>query len=108
MNFMNIIKLNGIYDIICGLSIIFNINKYISHIHLSICKKKKLEYLGLIILIWGIIRLLSNNKLILSLTYIYEIILFIYLYYKYECNNYKILFIIILSLLFIIGIFIPI
>ena len=106
---MLIVKINGIYDIICALFIMLNHYKIledniISQIHLSVYNKDDINKfnLSLLIVAWGIIRLLSDNYYLTILSYKLEI-----LYYTYELlygdiNKSKGLFIIIASFLIII------
>ena len=75
---MNILIINGIYDIICFFSILFKI-KFISRLHLGLFKNKQEliveRLLAYWILTYGLIRLstgIYNYKQIGSITYLIE------------------------------------
>ena len=97
-----IIKINGIYDIICALSILFNI-PYIKNIHLSMIKdynkqnKITERFFAYWIFTYGIIRI-SDNYLLISYSYYIEALVFINEYMNNSTYFYKSLFVIISSL----------
>jgi hypothetical protein len=75
-----LIKLNGIYDILCTLCILNIIEiSYISNLHLSMIKKNKNDitkrFFAYWIFTYGIMRL-SNNKLIIASSYFIEALFF--------------------------------
>ena len=75
---LNIYKLNGIYDLICGFNLIFNYSPLLSKLHTNLFKKidnisKRL--LGFILIFLGLMRLSSNDQFIF-LSYIFEILIF--------------------------------
>ncbi len=98
-----LIKLNGIYDILCCLCLLLDI-KPISYFHLQLFNNIS-EYnkniLSSFILIWGFMRIFSSDKIILIISYIIEILYLLYIFYYLDTNHYKILITIFLSLLFI-------
>lgn len=106
MNIINkIVLLNGIYDILCGLSILKIIKiSYLDTLHLSMIKIKTDEiskrFLGYWILTYGIMRLFVYNKIIISLSYLIEALVIFNEYYIYNTIiKEKGLFVIILSLI---------
>ena len=90
-----IIKINGVYDILCSISIL-NIlpNSLLTNIHKDIFKYDKQEnidncyklfetLLAFFILLYGLIRIFGN-KLTISITYIIE---GLYFYNEMQINN---------------------
>ena len=78
---MNILKqiviFNGLYDILCALSILKIINiPILNQLHLSMFiilpSNKERKWLAYWIFINGCIRLLSNNKYLISISYLIE------------------------------------
>ncbi len=99
-----LIKLNGLYDILCCLCILLDIIPEIQYFHLQLFNNIS-EYnkniLTSFILIWGFMRILSNDKIILIISYIIEILYLLYIFYYLDTNHSKILITISLSILFI-------
>ena len=106
--------INGIYDIICGISLLIT-DKYFSRFHLSIFIKKPDEimqrFLGYWIITYGCIRLFlgiyNEYSFLITLSYLIEILAFEY--ESYLSNNlykYKIRFISLSSIIIIIFLFI--
>jgi len=107
---------NGIYDILCAISILW-LNNYLSNIHLNIFKNKKISknlvirrLLSYWIFTYGIVRLFAGFyynfilNILASLTYFIEA--FCFKYENYISNNmisYKVNFVSIFSI--ILGIF---
>ena len=99
-----IIKLNGIYDILCAISILKWVSiPYIKDLHLSMIKEKQNIILERFFAYWiftyGIIRL-SNNYLLITYSYLIEAFVFAYEYYQGTVYQEKTIFVIITSLLF--------
>ena len=99
-----IVKLNGIYDILCALCIVKVINiPYLDTLHLSMIKnsyaKNELftHFFAYWIFTYGMIRLTSNNILI-AYSYFMEAIVFLYELYKDRIYLDKGLFVILTSL----------
>lgn len=95
MIIITIIKVNGIYDILCSMSIL-NIlpNTFLTNIHRDIFKYDKQEnidnsyklferMLAFFILLYGLVRIFGNN-ISISISYIIEAI---YFYYEMEIKN---------------------
>lgn len=95
MIILTIIKINGIYDILCSMSILKILpNSLLTNIHKNIFKYDKQEntkdsyklferILAFFILLYGLIRIFGN-KLSISITYILEAL---YFYNEMEINN---------------------
>lgn len=111
-NYKYIFLINGIYDIICGLSILFLPNSLFANIHISIFNDeyKNNDLIQRLIAYWiitqGIIRIsiIFENSLIIKnliiLSYLIEIYAFSNEYFIYNSTiYYKTLFIIITSLI---------
>jgi RsiW-degrading membrane proteinase PrsW (M82 family) len=107
-----ILLLNGIYDIICFLCILFNLQNKIHFLHPNIFlnnhDKKFNRLLAFWIFTYGIVRLFAafNSQLIIfaSITYFIEAFYFLYELYLNETHKEKAIFVIIFS--FILGIII--
>jgi hypothetical protein len=108
----NIIFINGIYDIICGISILFFPKSFFANIHISIFNEeyKNNDLIKRLIAYWvitqGVIRfsIIFENSLIINnliaLSYLIEAYSFSNEYFLFNTTNYyKTLFIIILSLI---------
>lgn len=103
---INIIKINGIYDIICSLSILFYKKKsnIFNKIHINMIKKPNNEYNYLAYWIFtnGFMRLYSNELAFYS--YIFESLFYFNELYNKNVYKDKALFTIILSLYLAINI----
>jgi len=106
------VAINGIYDVICGLSLLVT-DKYFSRFHLSIFKEKLDEitkrFLAYWIITYGIIRLFlgiyDEYSFLITLSYLTEILAFEYeLYLSNNLYKYKVRFITFSSLFIIIFI----
>jgi hypothetical protein len=108
----NLIFINGIYDIICGISILFFPKSFFADIHISIFNEeyKNNDVIKRLIAYWvitqGVIRisiffeksLIIKN--VIALSYIIEAYAFSNEYFLFNTTNYyKTLFIIIISLI---------
>jgi hypothetical protein len=99
-----IYRLNGIYDIICGLSmLLFNTN----YLHMSMIKKKYRNhhiqrYFGYWIFTYGCMRLFGNYTIIF-ISYLLEI-LFLFNEYNLNMLNNKSIYVILLSFIFAISV----
>jgi len=86
-----LVKINGIFDIISGFGLMFNI-PYIGEIHISRLKKYDKLHKRLLaywVINYGIIRLMSNNLNILEISYFLEAMFFVNeLKYKKFYNPY--------------------
>ena len=99
-----IYRLNGIYDIICGLSMLF-FNK--NYLHMSMIKENYRNhniqrYFGYWIFTYGCMRLFGNYTIIF-ISYILEI-LFLFNEYRLDMLNHKSIYVIILSFIFAISV----
>lgn len=107
-----LITLNGIYDIICGICILLNSDCIFANLHSNMFIDKEAEklnkrLLAYWILTYGIMRYLSEDRLILCLTYLIEAIIFAYEYYFYKsCEDDKIVFVVLSSLIIAYAIYI--
>ena len=98
-----IIIINGIYDIICGLNLVYNFFPPLLELHTGLfinINEDIKRFLGYIILLFGIIRLSQNYSLIIS-SYIFEIYFFENenIYNKYGMNTIKVRIVSIMSLI---------
>lgn len=98
-----IIKLNGIYDILCAISILKWIPiPYIKDLHLSMIKESRNllfeRFFAYWIFTYGIIRL-SNDYLLIMYSYVIEAFFFAYEYFQGTVDKKKTIFVIITSLL---------
>lgn len=100
-----IIKINGIYDILCCLSILKFINiPILNNLHLSVIKNYSGDnelferFYAYWIFTYGIIRLSNNNELI-SYSYFIEAIFFTNEYIIGTVYEDKVIFIVILTLI---------
>ena len=98
-----IYRLNGIYDIICALSILFFHIPFITNLHISMIKEKYRSqfvqrYFGYWIFTYGCMRLFGDYKIIF-ISYILEI-LFLYNEYRLNILKYKSIYVILLSFIF--------
>ena len=87
--------INGYYDIICGLNLIYNFIPNLDYLHVGVFSTIDdiaKRFLGYIILLFGIIRLSLNYKLIF-ISYLYEAFVFEYENIKNKMNIYKVRFI---------------
>jgi hypothetical protein len=108
-----IIFINGIYDIICALSILYFNNNYFSNFHIDIFKDeyKKNNVMNRILAYWiltyGIIRIFAifNNyylNILIIISYLIEILGFVNEEFFYKTTiTYKVSFISFLSLIII-------
>ena len=98
-----IFMMNGIYDIICAISIISGF-PYIERIHLSMFKNPNLDPIfkrvfAYWIFTYGIMRL-SNNNTIIAVSYIIESVFFLNEVLHNTVFREKTLFVIALSIIF--------
>jgi len=100
-----IIFLNGIYDITCGMSILFFPNFFFAKIHKEVFYDKYmnndllLRILAYWIITQGFIRL-SNDNYLICISYLLEAFVFTYEYIYFKTViNYKTLWIVFTSLL---------
>ena len=103
-----IVKLNGIYDIICALCILRYIRiPYIGTIHLNMIKNNETNiifqrYYAYWILTYGYMRLTASDINFIKMSYLIEALCTLneLLYYTNDINIHKSLFVIIVCLLF--------
>jgi len=99
-----LVFINGIYDIICGLSLILNEKNPIK-LHLNIFNDKfknplQKRLLGYWIFTYGIMRLFTNYEFTIIMSYLIEIFMFYLEGYIYKtCDKLSVNFIIFTSLL---------
>jgi hypothetical protein len=87
--------INGYYDIICGLNLIYNFIPNLDYLHLGVfisVDEITRRFLGYIIFLLGIIRLSLNYELIF-VSYLYEAFIFEYENMKNKMDIYKVRFI---------------
>jgi hypothetical protein len=99
-----IYRLNGVYDIISGLSMLFFNTNYL---HMSMIKEKYRNYniqryFGYWIFTYGCMRLFGNYNIIF-ISYILEI-LFLFNEYRLNMLNHKSIYVIFLSFIFAISV----
>lgn len=99
-----IVKLNGIYDIMCAISILnCNYIPYLCYLHLNMIKqhdyKNKLfeRFFAYWIFTYGLIRIFGNYTLV-SYSYYLEALFFLNEYLHNSVHNDKCLFVIVSSL----------
>jgi hypothetical protein len=98
----HIVKINGIYDIICAISILKFIPQ-LRYLHLSIIKNHNYQnvlferFFAYWIFTYGVIRIHDNYSLI-SYSYYLEAVFFSHEYMNNSTNNKKALFVILSSL----------
>jgi hypothetical protein len=102
-----IYRLNGIYDIICGLSMLFFNVPVITNLHMSMIKEKYRNhniqrYFGYWIFTYGCMRLFGNYTIIF-ISYILEI-LFLFNEYRLNMLNHKSIYVILLSVIFALSV----
>ena len=102
-----IYRLNGIYDIICGLSMLFFNIPVITNLHMSMIKDKYRNnniqrYFGYWIFTYGCMRLFGNYTIIF-ISYILEI-LFLFNEYRLNMLNHKSIYVILLSFIFALSV----
>ena len=103
-----IVKINGIYDIICSLCILRYIHiPYIETIHLNMIKNNETNiifqrYYAYWILTYGYMRLTASDINFIKMSYLIEALCTLneLLYYTNDINIHKSLFVIIVCLLF--------
>lgn len=95
----SLVLLNGIYDIICGLSIISELNiPFFSKIHLDMMEYKPIikSYIGYWIFTYGFMRIYNKKMAIYS--YLIESIFYCNELINYRLNEKKGIFVIICSI----------
>lgn len=80
MNF--IVKLNGIYDIACAFAILYTKNTYLDTLHSCMflpgeMNPMALRYMAYWIFTYGCIRLYSNDKQLIAVSYLLEAVVFL-------------------------------
>lgn len=101
-----VVKINGIYDILCGLCILQYIYiPYIGDIHLNMIKHNETNiifqrYYAYWILTYGYIRLTSDHTQIIRMSYFIEALCIANELNTNDIHTQKALFVIILSVLF--------
>ena len=102
-----LVKINGIYDILCGLSILHYINiPYLNTIHLNMIYNNEhnnifKRYYAYWILTYGYMRLTTSDINFIKMSYFIEAFCTANeLYYTNDIHIYKSLFVITVSLLF--------
>jgi len=98
-----LIKINGIYDILCALSILHYVDiPYLNTIHLNMIENNEnnlifKRYFAYWILTYGCMRLTKDKKMIKISYFIEAICLSNELYFTNDIHMYKALFVIIVS-----------
>lgn len=98
----NIFYLNGLYDILCSVSILTNV-PFIKNIHLSMFKKQPddplfTRFFAYWIFTYGIMRM-SNNNTIIAMSYLIESAFFLNEWLHHSVHTEKALFVIYSSIM---------
>ena len=104
---LRLIAMNGIYDIVCTCCIMFYRDSIFGYLHSGMIEeyeKINKRYLAYLILMYGIIRYISKDRMILCSTYVIEAFVFFHEYYACilcesfkECSEHDVVFVSIFS-----------
>jgi predicted CDP-diglyceride synthetase/phosphatidate cytidylyltransferase len=99
-----LITINGIYDILCAISILFFPDCILANLHSDIFVSEEVEkinkrLLAYWIMTYGIVRYLSTDKMVLCFTYVIEGLVFLHEYYTYNsCKKHNAIYVSVFSL----------